>query len=81
MAKPAAKPAMKPAAKPVAKSAAKKPVATKPAPKKKAAAGAEERYRMIEVAAYYIAERNGFGGDPKLFWVEAEMQIKKLLKS
>ncbi|HEY8097220.1 MAG TPA: DUF2934 domain-containing protein [Methylobacter sp.] len=82
MAKPAAKPAMKAAAKPAAKKAVvKKPAAKKPAPKKKAASGAEERYRMIEVAAYYIAERNGFGGDPKLFWVEAEMQIKKLLKS
>ena len=83
--KPAAKPkkpVVKAAAKPAAKSAVKKTVAKKPAPKKSTAApGAEERYRMIEVAAYYIAERNGFAGDPKLFWAEAEIQISKLLKS
>jgi hypothetical protein len=80
-AKPAAKPvAKKPAAKPAAKPVAKKAAAKKPAPKKKAAPGAEERYRMIEVAAYYIAERNGFAGDPKAFWVEAEMQISRLGK-
>lgn len=71
-----------PAAKPAA---AKKPAA----PKKAAAAkrkpavpmapGLEERYRMIEVAAYYIAERHGFAGDPKTFWAKAEEQIKRLL--
>jgi len=84
--KPAAKPAAKTAA---AKPAAKKPVAKKAAAKKPAAPmskkvvaapGAEERYKMVEVAAYYIAERNGFVGDPSAFWAEAEMQISKLLK-
>jgi hypothetical protein len=80
------------AAKPAApkKAAAPKKVAAKPAAPKKAAApkaakkvtaapGAEERYRMVEVAAYYIAERNGFAGDPTVFWTEAEAQITKLL--
>lgn len=84
---PAAKPAAaKPAAakKPAApkKAAAPKAAAAKkPAAAKKvvAARGAEERYRMVEVAAYYIAERNGFAGDPTVFWTEAEAQITKLL--
>jgi hypothetical protein len=62
------------------KPAPKKKAAKKPAPKKKAAPGAEERYRMIEVAAYYIAERNGFAGDPKAFWTEAEIQISRVGK-
>jgi len=34
---------------------------------------------MIEVAAYYIAERNEFTGDPKSFWAEAEIQINRML--
>jgi Protein of unknown function (DUF2934) len=94
-AKSAAKPVVKaatpkkPAAKPVKKTIAKKPVVKKPVVKKPAAPlsrkvvaapGAEERYKMVEVAAYYIAERNGFVGDPSAFWAEAEMQISKLLK-
>ena len=76
-----------PAKKPVVKKPiVKKPVVKKPVVKKPlsknivAAPGAEERYRMVEVAAYYIAERNGFAGDPSAFWAEAEMQISKLLK-
>ncbi len=35
----------------------------------------EERYRMVREAAYYIAERNGFGGDDQRYWSEAEAQI------
>lgn len=34
---------------------------------------------MIEVAAYYIAERNGFAGDTAAYWAEAEIQISKQL--
>lgn len=37
---------------------------------------ADERQRMIEVAAYYRAERRGFdGGDPMQDWLEAEAEI------
>jgi hypothetical protein len=75
------------------KPAAKKPAAKKAAPKKapakkvvkKAAAGkpnkisAEERYRMVEVAAYFLAERNKFAGNPVGYWTTAEAQIKKML--
>jgi len=41
---------------------------------------AEERRRMIEVAAYYIAERNGFRGDPAAHWAQAEAEIAGVLK-
>lgn len=83
--KPAKKtPAKKAAPKPVA--AAKKPAAKTPAPKKaapapkkapvaKAALTPEERYRMIQDAAYYIAERHGFNGDSAYFWSLAEAEI------
>lgn len=78
--KPAAKPAAaKPAVakKPAAPKAAAKPAAKKTAAKK--AASPAERYKMVEVAAYYIAERNGFVGDSQAFWAEAEIQISKQL--
>ena len=65
------------------KPAAKKPAAAKTAPKKTVAKkatkarsiGAEERYKMIEVAAYYIAERNHFKGNSTDFWIAAEAEI------
>lgn len=65
-----------------AKTAApKKAAAKKASPAKPSAPGPEERYRMIEVAAYYVAERNGFIGDPREFWAEAEAQINRMLAS
>ncbi|MCB5184594.1 DUF2934 domain-containing protein [Methylobacillus gramineus] len=39
----------------------------------------EERYRMVEVAAYFLAERNHFAGNPVEYWSAAEAQISKLL--
>lgn len=57
----------------------KKAAAKKASPAKKSGPGPEERYRMIEVAAYYVAERNGFIGDPREFWAEAEAQINRML--
>ncbi len=36
---------------------------------------AEERYDMIEVAAYHIAERSGFKTNPQDCWTAAEQQI------
>ncbi len=86
VAKPA--PAKKPAAKKVA--APKKAAAPKKevAPKKAAAAkkpadkprkiSPQERYRMVEVAAYFIAERNSFADSPVGYWIEAEVQISKM---
>jgi hypothetical protein len=40
----------------------------------------EERDRMIRDAAYYIAERNRFEGDPTQFWLEAERQVEQSLQ-
>lgn len=78
--------AAKKTAAPKAATAAKKPAtAKKPAAprktatKKSAGVGPEERYRMIEVAAYFLAERNGFAGSPVDYWTAAEIQISKLL--
>ncbi|MFM9834536.1 MAG: DUF2934 domain-containing protein [Methylophilaceae bacterium] len=70
------------------KTVAKKPAvkktvekkAVKPAKKTSTKArniGAEERYKMIEVAAYYIAERNHFKGSTLDYWIAAEAEISK----
>ena len=71
------KAAAKPKAAPKKEAAAKK-VAAKPAAKKtKAGMTPEHRYRMIEVAAYYLAEKDGFAGSPVEYWIAAELQIGK----
>ena len=74
----AAKPA--PAKKPVAKPAPKAAPAPKavPAPKKPAVSP-EERYKMVQDAAYFIAERHGFNGDSAYFWTLAEAEISAQL--
>ncbi|MFZ2541688.1 MAG: DUF2934 domain-containing protein [Gallionella sp.] len=35
----------------------------------------EERYRMVEKAAYYIAERHGFQGRSDEHWAAAELEV------
>ncbi|MCX7193295.1 MAG: DUF2934 domain-containing protein [Proteobacteria bacterium] len=65
-AKPATKPAVKKAAAPKARPAAKQEVAQP---------SAQERYRMVETAAYYIAERSGFQGCTTDHWAAAEIEI------
>src|SRR5690606_10799344 len=40
----------------------------------------EERYRMTEVAAYFIAERNNFSGNPIEYWQAADSQISRMLE-
>ena len=40
----------------------------------------EERYRMTEVAAYFIAEHNNFDGNPTEYWQAAESQINRMLE-
>lgn len=62
--------AAKPAAKP-----STKPAAPKAAPAPKPAISAEERYKMVQDAAYFIAERHGFNGDSAYFWTLAEAEI------
>lgn len=63
------------------KSAAKKSTVTKAVTKtaKPAKISNEERYRMVEVAAYFMAERNNFKGSPVEYWSAAEAQISALL--
>jgi|LSQX01.3.fsa_nt_gb hypothetical protein len=58
------------------KAAAPKKVAAKKTVAKKAAVSPEERYCMVQDAAYYIAERHGFNGDSAYFWALAESEIK-----
>lgn len=65
------------------KAAPKKTESTK-APAKKASKMTSdmsgfERYKMIEVAAYYMAEKHGFAGHAADYWIAAEKEIDKKL--
>ena len=71
-----AKPVVKKAVVKAAPKAAAPKVAAAPA---KVAPTPEERYRMIEEAAYYVAERHGFSGDSTYFWSIAEAEISAKL--
>ena len=51
----------------------------KNSPKADKKVSSEERMKMIEQAAYYIAEKDGFKGDPHAYWVAAEAQISAML--
>lgn len=61
--------AAKPARKPTAKPAAKPAVATA------SVVIPEQRQRMIEVSAYYLAEKDGFQGDGQKYWLQAEREV------
>ncbi|MDR2219239.1 MAG: DUF2934 domain-containing protein [Methylobacillus sp.] len=76
------------------KTASKKPAKKAAAPKKSVAKktaakpaarpsawnpGNEERYNMIQVAAYYLAERDQFRRNPVEYWTKAEAQIRAML--
>lgn len=75
------KPAVKKtASKPVAKKViAKKPAVKKASTPKSTDVSAFERYKMIEVAAYYLAEKKGFSGSSADYWVIAEKELNKKL--
>jgi len=72
------------------KAPAKKKAAAKKAPAKKKAAAkkkpakvkytAEQVYSMIEQAAYFAAENDGFGRDPSEYWAQAEATINKMVE-
>jgi hypothetical protein len=60
------------------KAPSRKQAAPKRASKKAATKGrisAEERYRMIQEAAYFQAEKAGFACDPWQCWLTAEAEI------
>ena len=75
---PAKKAAPKAAAekKTVAKAA---PVAPKAPAAKKPEVTPEQRYKMVQDAAYFIAERHGFNGDSTYFWSLAEAEVSARL--
>lgn len=56
------------------KKVAKKAAAKKTAPGR-TRLSLEQRYRRIEQAAYFLAESEGFQGDPVSYWIEAEKQL------
>lgn len=66
-------------AEPKKKAAAKKTTAKKPAAPKARVISSEERYQMIQTAAYYRAQASGFQGDPRIHWAEAEKEVSKRL--
>ncbi len=61
----------------VKKTTTAKTTTTKTATPKTRKISAEERYKMIEVAAYYIAEHNHFQGSAIDFWIAAEEEVNK----
>ena len=72
-------------------SASKKATESKPAARRKTPVKAkpvvetrkltpEERHRMVQTAAYFIAERNGFRGDSTEHWAAAELEIASRLE-
>ena len=62
------------------KAAPKAPAAPKAAPvAKKPDISPEQRYTLIQEAAYFIAERHGFNGDSAYFWSLAEAEINNRL--
>ena len=60
---------------PTKKTAPNKTKLTAPTKKSKAKPTPEERYRMVETAAYFIAEQHGFQGRSDEHWTAAEHQI------
>lgn len=63
------------------KKTAPKTTASRTAPRRAAPTGLllplspEERWRMIAEAAYYLAQRRGFGGDAVADWLAAEAEV------
>lgn len=64
-----------------AKKVAKKAPQRPPRSRQQAAAmSAESRHKMIQIAAYYRAERRNFqGGDPVADWLSGEKEVDKIL--
>lgn len=75
-------PAKKAAAKkaPANKAPAKKAAPTK-APASKPGYTAEQKYNMIQQAAYFAAENDGFSKEPTEYWTQAEASINAMINS
>jgi len=64
--------------------AVKKSTAKRKSPSKKRTKktiSAQKRYKMVQDAAYYLAEKSGFSGNAVDHWIKAEKQINAQLKS
>jgi hypothetical protein len=75
-----AKPAAKKA--PAKKAPAKKATTRRTATRQKSAdviVSPEDFYKMVQEAAYFQAEKDGFANDPSAYWLEAEKEIEKRL--
>jgi hypothetical protein len=63
-----------------AKPAASAPVAAPVAPKAPVRTVSQGEWRsMVEQAAYYLAEKSGFSGNPEEHWAAAEAQVRSEL--
>ena len=76
--KPAARKAAK--KKPTRAGAGRKKAPSKKATAKKVKYTAEQVYSMIEQAAYFAAENDGFSKDSATYWAHAEASIKSMVK-
>ncbi len=65
----------KPAAPKKSAAVAKAPARTRARKASTASVSPEVRYRMIQDAAYFIAEKHGFTGDNHAYWLQAEHEI------
>ncbi len=81
--KPAAKKATasKATASATTKKTASKTTSTSKKSSKTSIVTSENRLQMIETAAYYIAEKNGFSGPSADHWLAAEKQIDSQLNA
>lgn len=68
---------------PAKKTTAKKPAAKKTAAKKPSSPKytPEQVYSMIEQAAYFAAENDGFSKEPATYWAKAESSIKSMIEN
>lgn len=48
--------------------------------KSQKAVSPEERRKMIELEAYFMAEKDGFRGSPESYWLAAEAIVEARLK-
>mgnify|MGYP003605320492 FL=1 len=65
--------------KPIVKAAPEAPKSVKREEKPKIKVTPEERHRLVERAAYFRAEKNGFQGDASIYWKEAEAEVEAYL--
>lgn len=83
--------AKKPAAKKLVEKAAPKKVPVKKTPEKKATEklplstsvkeSREDHFNLIQKEAYFLAEKDGFAGDPLCYWIEAEVKVRVAVRS